>query len=335
MSGYGHLSLGEREQLCELRARGFSVRAMAAALGRSASTLSRERARNSNADGSYRPLSAERRYLARRQRPALLDRLTELASFVIDRLHESWTPEQISGWLKGDNERGLPPLSPETIHARIYGRTQKAEKLWKLLPRRKGCRGFRPARTPRTPIKNRRSVHERPECIDERDEGGHWEGDLLICRKTRPVLVLTERKSRFTVAAKLAGRTAQETMTAIMSVLKRLDPRLRRSITFDNDTAFARHDLLRQALAMTTWFCDAYASWQKGTIENINGRLRRDLPRKLDIDRLNETDLQDIVLMHNLTPRKCLGFKTPAQAFLALLGFDAKISFNNHVALRV
>lgn len=332
MSGYGHLSLGEREQLCELRARGFSVRAMAAALGRSASTLSRERARNSNADGSYRPLSAERRYLARRQRPALLDRLTELASFVIDRLHENWTPEQISGWLKGNNERGLPPLSPETIYAWIYGRTQKAEKLWKLLPRRQGCRGFRPARTP---IKNRRSVHERPECIDERDEGGHWEGDILICRKTRPVLVLTERKSRFTVAAKLAGRTAQETMTAIMSVLKRLDPRLRRSITFDNDTAFARHDLLRQALAMTTWFCDAYASWQKGTIENINGRLRRDLPRKLDIDRLNEIDLQDIVLMHNLTPRKCLGFKTPAQAFLALLGFDAKISFNNHVALRV
>lgn len=149
------------------------------------------------------------------------------------------------------------------------------------------------------------------------------------------MLVLTERKSRFTVAAKLAGRTAQETMTAIMSVLERLDPRRRRSITFDNDTAFAQHDLLRQALAMTTWFCDASASWQKGTIENINGRLRRDLPRKLDIDRLNETDLHDIVLMHNLTPRKCLGFKTPVQAFLALLGFDAKISFNNHVALRI
>jgi IS30 family transposase len=176
MSGYGHLSLGEREQLCELRAQGLSVRAMAAALGRSPSTISRERARNSNADGSYRPLSAERRYLARRQRPALLDRLAELASFVTDRLHENWTPEQISGWLKGSNEHSLDTISHETIYAWIYGRPQKAEKLWKLLPRGKGQRSFRPARKPRNPIKDRRSIHERPHQVDERDEGGHWEG---------------------------------------------------------------------------------------------------------------------------------------------------------------
>ena len=80
---------------------------------------------------------------------------------------------------------------------------------------------------------------------------------------------------------------------------------------------------------------DAYAAWQKGTVENTNGRLQRDLPRKVDIDKMVDKDLQDIVLMHNLAPRKCLDFKTLAQALLAQLNIDAKITFNQTVALRV
>ena len=108
----------------------------------------------------------------------------------------------------------------------------------------------------------------------------------------------------------------------------RIDPHLRRSITFDNDTAFAQHALLRTTRDMTTWFCDAYASWQKGGIENANGRLRRWLPRHLDIDRTSDQDIQEIVLTTNLTPRKCLGFKTPFQALIAELGKDVQIRFS-------
>jgi len=78
---------------------------------------------------------------------------------------------------------------------------------------------------------------------------------------------------------------------------------------------------------MTTWFCDAYASRQKGAVENANGRLRRDLPRDLDLDALSDAELQEIVLTHNLTPRKCLGFLTPLQALLAELGRDVQIRF--------
>jgi IS30 family transposase len=103
---------------------------------------------------------------------------------------------------------------------------------------------------------------------------------------------------------------------------------LRRSITFDNDTAFAQHRLLRTMRDMTTWFCDAYASWQKGGVENANGRLRRWLPRHLDIDRTSDREIQEIVLTTNLTPRKCLGFKTPFQASLAELGKDVQIRFS-------
>ncbi|MBL4748661.1 MAG: IS30 family transposase [Magnetovibrio sp.] len=86
---------------------------------------------------------------------------------------------------------------------------------------------------------------------------------------------------------------------------------------------------------MSTWFCDAYASWQKGAVENFNGRLRRDLPRSRNIDKMSEEELQDIILSHNLTPRKCIGFKTPAQALLKELGVDVKIQFRSSVALRI
>ena len=103
---------------------------------------------------------------------------------------------------------------------------------------------------------------------------------------------------------------------------------LRKSITFDNDTAFAQHGLLQSMRAMATWFCDAYASWQKGGVENANGRLRRWLPRHIDIDRLSDAEIQDIVITANLTPRKCLGFKTPFQAILKELGKDAQIRFS-------
>ena len=154
------------------------------------------------------------------------------------------------------------------------------------------------------------------------------------------MLVLHERKSRVTLAARLTGKTAAETISAMLAVFGRIDPHLRRSITFDNDTAFAQHALLRTMRDMTTWFCDAYASWQKGGIENANGRLRRWLPRHLDIDRTSDQDIhldidrtsdqniQEIVLTTNLTPRKCLGFKTPFQALIAELGKDIQIRFS-------
>jgi len=142
------------------------------------------------------------------------------------------------------------------------------------------------------------------------------------------VLVLHERKSRVTLVARLMGKTAAETISAMLAVFSRVDKRLRKSITFDNDTAFAQHGLLRTMRDMATWFCDAYASWQKGGVENANGRLRRWLPRHLDIDQLADEDIQEIVLTANLTPRKCLGFKTPFQALLAELGKDLQIRFS-------
>jgi transposase, IS30 family len=327
MSGGTHLRLEERERLAALKAEGLSLRAIAARLGRAASTVSRELRRNALPRGGYLPVHAEGCYLERRQRPAVLERDAKLGRFVRERLLEGWTPEQIAGWLERGEERGLRAVSPETIYTFLHRPGQKGEKLWRLLPRGRAKRGRRRAHEPRSAIADRRSIHDRPAAVQGRGEAGHWEGDLLICKRTRPVLVLKERKSRLVLAARLAGKSAAETVAVMMAVFRRLDPRLRASITFDNDTAFARHGLLASACAMATWFCDAYASWQKGAVENANGRLRRDLPRDLDLDALSDAELQEIVLSHNLTPRKCLGFLTPLQALLGELGRDVRIRF--------
>ncbi len=328
MSGGTHLRLEERERLAALKVEGLSLRGIARELGRAASTVSRELHRNALPRGGYLPVHAEGCYRERRQRSAILERDAKLARFVRERrLLEGWTPEQIAGWLKRGEERGLHTVATETIYAFVYRAGQKGEKLWKLLPRGRAKRGRRRAREPRSTIAERRSIHDRPEAVQERKEAGHWEGDLLICKRTRPVLVLKERKTRFVLAARLAGKSAAETVAVMMAVFRRLDPRLRSSITFDNDTAFARHGLLASTCAMATWFCDAYASWQKGAVENANGRLRRDLPRDLDLDALGDAELQEIVLTHNLTPRKCLGFLTPLQALLGELGKNVQIRF--------
>jgi IS30 family transposase len=327
MGSYRHLSREDREEIAVLRAAGRSNAGIAAALGRAPSTISRELRRNALDTGRYSAHTADGAYLLRRQRNAILERDKRLARFVRDRLAEGWSPEQISGWLKSGAEPGLCALAMETIYAFIYRARQKAEELWRYLTRRRRTRRPLRARAPRDTIQDRTSIHERPQNVADRSEVGHWEGDLIICQRTRPVLVLHERKTRVTLAARLTGKSAAETASVIMAIFRRLDPRLRQSITFDNDTAFARHTLLREALDMATWFCDAYASWQKGGIENANGRLRRWLPRQTNIDNLADEDLQEIIMTYNLTPRKCVGYLTPIQALFHELRRDVRLRF--------
>lgn len=308
-----------------LSAAGYSFSAIAGSLGRAKSTIGRELSRNRLPNGRYSPRHADGSYLLRRQRHATIEQDEGLGRFVRDRLAEGWSPEQIAGWLRAANEPGLRSVCTETIYAFLYRARQKAEELWRYPTRRRRTRRPLRARQSRAAIKNRASIHDRPDAVANREETGHWEADLIICKRTRPVLVLHERKSRVTLAARLTGKTAAETVSVMMSVFRRLDPALRKSVTFDNDTTFAQHDLLRSMFRMKTWFCDAYASWQKGGVENANGRLRRWLPRYLDIDAIDDEDLQDIVFTANLTPRKCLGYKTPIQAMLKDLGKDVKI----------
>src|SRR5919205_2080478 len=172
MAGGTHLTLEERERLAALKAGGLSWRGIGRALGGAASTVSRELRRNALAKGGYLPVHAEGCYRERRQRRAVLERDERLGRFVRDRLLEGWTPEQIAGWLKRGEERGLGTVATETIYAFVHRAGQKSEKLWKLLPRGRAKRGRRRARQPRSSIAERRSIHDRPESVEGRHEAG-------------------------------------------------------------------------------------------------------------------------------------------------------------------
>jgi IS30 family transposase len=339
MSRYAHLTADERDRLADLKADGLSLRAIGRTLGRAASTISRELRRNALDSGAYRPHVADGAYMLRRQHRAMLETDARLAAYVTDRLSEGWTPEQVAigaplvratmatGRLRLGIETGLRTVCAETIYGWIYRAGQKTMRLWRFLTRHHARRRKRHGRVSRDTIAEKTHVSQRSDDADARETVGHWEADLVICKRSRPILVLHERKTRITLMVRLAGKTAAETIAAMMAAFRRLDPRMRGSVTFDNDTCFARHMLLRGMLSATTYFCDAYASWQKGGIENANGRTRRWLPRATDLDTISENDIQEIAMTINLTPRKCLGYRSPVEAFLSELGRDVEIRF--------
>ena len=198
---YTHLTFEEREQIAAWRLEGLSQSEMARRLRRSQSAISRELSRNNLPSGGYNPWFAEGAYLERREREALIEKDERLERFVVDRLTEGWTPEQIAGWLKRGEEKDLRGLGTETIYRYIHRARQKAAKLWKLLPRGKAKRGRRKRRDTKNPIPDRQSIHERPDDVQTRQNAGDWEADLMICKRTRPVLVLHERRSRLTIAS--------------------------------------------------------------------------------------------------------------------------------------
>ncbi len=226
-----------------------------------------------------------------------------------------WSPEQIAGRLRLEGSQHR--VSHESIYRFIYRWPVRREKLHRYLPRAKASRGRRYFKRRREPIPGRQSIHERGQAINNRTEFGHWEGDLMQFRTQRGSLVtLVERQTRLTLADPLPSKTAEATATTLSGSFAALPEAARRSITFDNGPEFARHHRLQEDLAMQTFFCDPHSPWQRGSIENANGILRRDLPRKTELSDYSHQDIHDIVWAINTTPRKCLGFLTPAEAFI-------------------
>ncbi len=312
---YDQLDIDERCELYRLHEAGKALREIGRLMGRSVSTISRELQRNLLPRGGYKPGSADRMALSRCRRLSRIERLSPLRTYVGDRLAMGWSPEQIEGRLRLEGSEHT--VCVETIYRFIYRPTVRCEKLHRFLPRAKASRGRRYFKRRREPIPGRRSIHERPQTVALRHEFGHWEGDLMQFRTQRGnLLTLCERKTRFTLTAPLKTKAAAETGQEIIKVLGALPQGARKTVTFDNGGEFGQHQRLEAALGVATYFCDPHSPWQRGTIENTNGILRRDMPRKTDITNYTARDISDITWAINSTPRKCLGYKTPAEAFL-------------------
>ena len=311
------MSHEERQRLAELWQSKSPVTQIAKVMGRSRSTITRELTRNSNRSGQYWPDTADRLSFSRRRRGCRLDKDEGLRDFVRTNLMcHGWTPEQIAGWLK-HQQTTLGWVSHETIYSWLYKPAQKREKLWKYLPRHKAKRGPRKSRgAGLSRIPNRVSIHNRPKAVAEGGEFGHCEADLMSFQKgSQHSVVIRERNSMFTLSLVLASKKADHTAEKIIDLLTELPQSARKTLTLDNGGEFANHGRWLEELGLPSFFCDPYASWQKGGVENTNGRLRRDLPRKTNVKTMRKEDFDEVIENYNLTPRKKLGWRTPAQVF--------------------
>jgi IS30 family transposase len=280
---------------------------IAKVLDRNKSTISRELSRNTGSRG-YRPkqaceMSAVRSHNSRNA--------STLAPWVKDEanalLRVQWSPEQIASKL---------PISHETVYQHVYADKAQGGALWKNLRCQKQKRKrYAGGRDRRGQIPNRRPLSERPLQIEARKQVGHWECDTVIGANHKgAVVTMVERKSGYTVMAKVTNKTSELVSSAIVDKLKPMAVRVK-TLTFDNGKEFAGHAYIDEQLQSTAYFARPFASWERGSNENFNGLLRQYIPKKRSMSTVSDEEIRMIQNRLNNRPRKRLGFKTPAEVF--------------------
>lgn len=316
MKKYTRISLEEREIIYLLLQEGSNISDIANNLCRNKSSISRELKRCSNDTLGYMPDRAHTLYRDGLSKNKALFLNKQLQDYIINKLvNNRWTPKEISASLKvfGLKMRA----SAETIYQFIYSKHGLKLNLPSYLKFRRKKRGFRKSRKRKKPnITNLVSIHTRPEEINERSEVGHWEGDLIILATTesKNITTMVERKTRFVKLKLNQNKTSNEVVGGIKSSLGN-NSNIYRSMTFDRGGEFANH----KDLGINTYFCDPGSPWQKGSVENMNGRIRKLIPKQTRPYFLKQKDLDIIADILNNTPRQVLGFKTPHELFYASL----------------
>jgi len=335
MRGYQQFSRDERVKLEQWRAEQVSGRQIARRLGRQPSSVSRELRRNGSAAGSYQAASAQQRAQQRpRGQPRCLIRPPSAAEpqgspqwqfFQEQLVQGDLSPQLLAGRFRLE-QPGLS-LSGETVYRYIYHPRQREQRLWRLLHRQHARRRKRSARAQvRAAATRGPGIRLRPAAAAARREVGHWEGDLLcFSRPGAVVLHLVERLSRFRFALKLAGKHSAGLMQRLSAALRSLPSILRETLTVDNGSEFACWPRLREELGMAVYFCDPYAAWQKGTLEALNGVLRRYLPRSTDLRLVEQEELTEICEGLNDRPMAVLGYRTPREVLHSELGLTVAL----------
>jgi IS30 family transposase len=306
-----------------------TVRAIAAELGRSPSTVSREIKRNRHPDsGAYRPYAAQARADARRPRPkpGKIGQNPELRDFIQGRLDRKWSPEQICQALRDAfPEQPEMHVVHETVYQALYvqGRGELRRELATAL--RSGRTWRRPhrqaaSRRPRfaTPMV---MISERPAEVEDRSVPGHWEGDLIIGKDGASAIgTLVERATRYVMLLHLpGGRTAEEVRDALVDTVQTLPTHLVRSLTWDQGAEMAAHGSFTLATDIPVYFCDPASPWQRGSNENTNGLLRQYFPKGTDLSVHSPEHLAAVAAELNGRPRKTLDWETPAERLHKLL----------------
>jgi IS30 family transposase len=329
-----YLDREERYELARLRELGLPLRQIAARLGRSPSTVSRELARNADPRGGYQPERAHRLAWERQRRPkpSRLSQNPVLRGRVQHMLDRRYSPEQISGRL-----RVLFPDDPamrvshETIYQSIYlyPRGELRRELRACLRTGRAVRRRRGRRETRGRIVDAVPIGQRPPEVEGRLVPGHHEGDLIMgsAASNSAVGTIVERVTGYLTLLPLhGGHDAAAVADAIIEHMTALPPWFARTLTWDRGKEAAQHKRVTAATGIQVYFADPYAPWQRGSNENINGLLREYLPKGTDLRSHTPAQLAAIAAELNDRPRKRLGFRTPAEAFAKLLAEDQSVA---------
>lgn len=316
-----HLTLEEREEIRAGLSAKLSIRAIARLLNRSPSTISREVNRNRGRRW-YKAIGADHRAWreARRPKDSVLATNEKLRKLVIEKLKLNWSPEQISGWLKVNqvHSRSLQ-VSHETIYKSLYVRSKKIfdsilmNHLRRSHKMRQSKQHSRSGDRGTINIVNGVSIHKRPKSIESRKISGHWEGDLITGSNNTHVATLVDRKTRFTLLLKLAGKDASSVNNALIDAFNRLPKKLKRTLTWDRGMELAKHVEFTEKTGVPVYFCDPQSPWQRGTNENTNSLIRQYFPKKTCLGQHSQKRLNEVAKELNERPRKTLKFKTPKE----------------------
>jgi IS30 family transposase len=298
------------------------MRAIAKALGRAASTVSREIARNGD-KRSYRATKADKRAwdTAMRPKPCKLAGSAFLRRTVSDKLQLDWSPQQIAGWLKQTYpEAEHRRVSHETIYKCLFiqARGVLKKELQAHLRAKRAIRRSRQASLKKTgvgQIKDAVSISERPASVEDRAVPGHWEGDLIGGSKNSYIATLVERHSRYVMLVKVANKDTAGVVSALIKHSRKLPSELYKSLTWDRGKELADHKRFTLATNVDVYFCDPQSPWQRGSNENTNGLLRQYFPKGTDLSVHSQAHLNKIARQLNERPRKTLDFETPAVRF--------------------
>jgi len=322
------LTVAERETIADMRRGGRSLHAIGRALGRPASTVKREIDNHASKDGVYRAYAAHRAWAASRPRPKDRKLLQEgpLRDFVVERLRERWSPQQICHALvrqyPDDQEMRV---SPETIYQALYVQARGALKREVAAALRTGRTRRKPHRRPdqRTArfVDGMVMISERPAEVEDRAVPGHWEGDLIMGTANQSAIVtLVERATRYVMLGHLpGGHTAQEVRDVLVDLIATLPEHLRGSLTWDQGVEMASHKQFTVATGVPVYFCDPHSPWQRGSNENTNGLLRQYFPKGTDLSAYGPEDLEHVAQELNGRPRQTLGWDKPAERLRTLL----------------
>jgi IS30 family transposase len=286
-------------------------------LGCHVSTIRRELKRN-QVNGTYLPAAAQAAADQRRRdsKSPWKTELEDLAAFVKDGLRQYWSPEEIAGrWRKEHRRRRRQWVSHQCLYDWVWRQKGLGEQWHRYLRRAyKKRRKRQESLERRGRIAGRVGIEERPGIVEQRKRLGDWESDRMEgSGSTAGLASHVERKSRYTVLAKLSdGKAATYNDGTIQAFFRHGDLPLR-TTTADNGKEFAAHAELAAALGLDVYFARPYHAWERGTNENTNGLVRQFFPKGLDLRQVTARQVERVEHLLNNRPRKCLGYRTPLE----------------------